>query len=107
VRLNLALILMSLGIFPSCVSRPKVEDLPQCSPVFVYTDDNFIDRQESYCQCRNYRFSKEFVGAVSEVTIHKIDRCDKLVGWETENYVKVARFWDQVRVLINEREKKN
>jgi len=111
---SLVLILMSLVIFPSCQTRPEISDLPQCSPVLVselilavdpisqetYQYD-VINKEKSYCQCRPYRFSKKYIGPSGTVTVHPIEKCNKMVGWETPNYIKVARFWEAVRVMIN------
>jgi len=106
-KLPLLVLLTSFLSFPSCVSRPSIDDTPQCSPVFVYSpDENFIDRQESYCQCRTYRFSISYVGAVSgTITREPIEKCDRLVGWEPVTYARVARFWDAVRAVIEGKDK--
>lgn len=109
---SLVLILMSLAIFPSCQTRPEISDLPQCSPVMVSKtiineqnqEEQVIDMKQSYCQCRPYRFSKKYIGPSGVVTVHPIEKCNKMVGWETPNYIKVARFWEAVRVMINESE---
>jgi hypothetical protein len=89
-----------------CAGMPETPDGPQCSPVFEYTQDlKFISVENSYCLCRAYRFSLDYVGPVKDIEPWKepIESCNRLIGWTPEEYVKKASYWENVRSYIKER----
>jgi len=98
------LLLILVGCTTGEIETP---DSPQCSPRFVYAypqGERVISEAESYCLCRPYRFSREYIGAVGASERLPISFCDKLVGWPPNEYVKKATFWEQVRRAIQDSE---
>lgn len=104
MKIYLSLILLFTLV--SCGSAPTIEDTNQCSPVFAYASSSagveVISIEESYCICRKYRFSIEQVGAVGGSWREPIKSCNKVVGWKTAEYVKVAEYWQRVREYLVE-----
>lgn len=77
-------------------------DGDQCSPRFVYTPYGDISSVDSYCLCRPYRFSREYIGSTGAAIRLPISSCDKLIGWQPIEYAKKASYWEQVRRAIQE-----
>lgn len=85
---------------------PTTEDGPQCSPIFKYVismeGDEYISVKESYCICRTYRFSANYIGMVPGTSTWQepIKYCEKIVGWTPGEYAKKAAYWEAVRLAI-------
>lgn len=87
----------------SCGSAPTIEDTTQRSPVFIYSEDGkYIDVSKSYCICRKYRYNIEYVGTVGGSWQEPIKNCNKVVGWNTKEYVTVAEYWVRVKEYLND-----
>jgi len=99
-----------LLLLAGCADMPTTPDGPQCSPVFYYSEDEkFISTEKSYCICRVYRFSLDYIGPVTSIEAWKepIQACDRLVGWTPEEYSKKASYWENVRQYIKDRSNGN
>lgn len=96
-----------LFLLAGCAGAPETNDGPQCSPVFKYSEDNkFISVEESYCVCRLYHFGLDYVGPVKNTDswVEPIQSCDRLVGWQPNEYSKKASYWEAVRAYIKQRQ---
>jgi hypothetical protein len=99
---TLAMLLMLATLLTSCRSGLEHET-EQCSPYFVYVDGGGIDPQASVCFCRNYKFSRDYVGPIAGTDNDKpISYCHKMVGFP--KYTETATFWEKVRRAITRQE---
>lgn len=87
------LLLTILTSFLSCTSNELTT--VQCS----------VNLDEAQCFCRNYKFSKEYVGPVGSSWEDKIERCHLMVGFPLDKYSEVANFWEYTRQQINKPKK--
>lgn len=97
------LILLSLLFFASC----DVEEIEtvQCSPIIEETE--ILDAYRVTCICRDYKFSKEYIGKTSDFEIAPIEKCDESIGFPLEQYPDVFEFWEEVRKEINKVKQRN
>ena len=93
MRLMLLISFLSLA---ACQNAPTIRDTEQC---FVYLGET---QDESFCGCRQYRFSEDYVGVVpgSQPVLHPLDYCHKLIGWRPDEYLEVTNYWGEVRRWI-------
>jgi hypothetical protein len=101
------LILLALMfIVPSCSQMPVTQDDDQCSPILKTAMDTngveWISMSESYCFCRKYRFSIDYIGKVPDTESWKepIMSCNKVVGFKPAGYARKASYWEAVRQKI-------
>ena len=84
--------LIVLGmLFLSCldIDRPKIRDVEQKSPFYVYVEidgKEYIDVEMSVCFSRMYRNSKEYIGPTTQYEDKNIKECDKIVGNSPDEY---------------------
>jgi hypothetical protein len=95
---TLVILVMLGALLTSC--RDNLEHVAeQCSPFIVYSDERTIDVEASVCLCRQYKFSKDFVGPLPGSGFDKpLSYCNKIVGFP--KYVEVATYWELVRRTI-------
>lgn len=109
--LNLIVLLFfSWILLVSCTHQDiTTPDDPQCSPIFVAVKDDagieWISTSESYCICRKYRMSLNYIGMVPGTQTWKepIMSCNKVVGWKPDGYGNKSAFWEKVRVAIKDK----
>lgn len=103
-------IYLSLLLLASCAGAPQIATTTQCSPIFKYVQDvlgnEYIDVKDSYCICRKYEFTPQYVGPVGGSWAEDIKSCDRVVGWKAKEYPIVANFWVEVREYLEEIRKK-
>lgn len=102
----LVLIISAICLSASCRinQEPKIEDLEQLSPFFVYVTINgkrYIDIDRSKCFTRSYRHSRSYIGSVGRDEAKNISHCDRSVGYSAREYVKLNNFKEAVRLQIN------
>jgi hypothetical protein len=62
-----------------------------------------IDLQESKCECRQYEYSLDRLGAIAGTTVkNPVEYCQKLVGNKPREYLKVVNFLGDVRRDISD-----
>jgi hypothetical protein len=106
--------MMSLAIFLSSCNDELISNLSQCSPILSYIEiegRQYIDIEKSTCKCRTYHFGKDYVGMKNNTKVwnEPLSNCNKLMGWKTlkaenqtnSDYAEVTKFWEDVRVQIN------
>ena len=80
--------------------------LSSCQTLEHQAEQCTIDLEAQKCFCRQYKFSKAYVGGVdASVEEKEFLYCNKLVGFTVNDYAGVATFWEKVRREINEKEK--
>lgn len=102
-KLKKILILVLIISLNSC-SIPEIEDLEQCSPEFHFILENgkrYINEDLSTCRCRMYQRSPEYFGPVGDSWKEDIYYCNKLIGENPDNYLKVFNFLDEIRIKYN------
>lgn len=101
--LKILLGILSLSYLSSC-SAPTIEDQEQCSPYFAYVEilgEQYIDTKESVCFCRQYRFSREYVGPIGTTYDMPIEHCDKLIGHPPDAYGEVSAYYEKLRRYLD------
>lgn len=102
-------VILLLALLAGCTNVPTTPDGPQCSPIFKYVTslegDEYISVAESYCLCRQYRISLDYIGVVpnTESWREPIKACEKLVGWSPVEYGKKVAFFEEVRRILYQR----
>lgn len=84
--------------------EPKMEDISQLSPVFIYEvidGKRYISVEKSRCLSRKYRHNRDFIGPITETASFAISRCDRSIGYDPIDYVKLHNYKEAVRSLIN------
>ena len=84
--------------------EPKIQDITQLSPVFIYEvidGKRYISIEKSRCLSRKYRHNRDFIGPITETVSLHITRCDRSVGYDPIDYVKLHNYKDAVRTQIN------
>jgi len=63
----------------------------------------YVNEEESFCACRDYKFSKEYIGPIGnerEIDIDS-DICRKIVGYPLTDYAALIRWAHSVQDRIN------
>jgi hypothetical protein len=100
------IILIALLLLTSCSEMPTTQDDDQCTPIMkTKLDDNgveWISTSESYCLCRKYRYSIEYIGVVPATESWKepIMNCNKVIGFKPDAYARKASYFEAVRQAI-------
>lgn len=63
----------------------------------------YIDVEESSCFCRQYRFSLEYVGPVSEAEELDLMDCNKSVGHPPDSYLELSQWYEEVRTWASKK----
>ena len=74
----------------------------QCSPLFEESSTPNLFRVT--CVCRDFLFSKEYVGRMSEFVESEFLNCDNSIGFPLESYPDVFEYWESVRKEISDRD---
>lgn len=86
--------ILTLILLITCLSACETKPLKtiQCSVLL----------EEQKCFCRNYEFTKERIGAIGNSWEEpNMDKCDMMVGFPLQEYPKVFKLWESVRVEAN------
>lgn len=104
------LILALLMTLTSCLSScRKIPDpnrsliVEQCGITFRKFPNGDIDPLTSSCDCREYEYSLNRLGAVpGTITTYPLEYCQKLIGNKPKEYLKLTNFLGDLRMdLIN------
>lgn len=103
--------LVALSCLSSCQSFPTIEDQQQCSAFISLEVDSagrrIVNEVESVCLCRQYKWSKGYVGPVGDLIEKDIEQCNKVIGHLPDSYLEVQDFYERVRIWLNDRQKFN
>jgi hypothetical protein len=72
----------------------------QCQPVFSFDTGGEIDTRESFCRCRDYKISKEFIGSLGNVSRRPLGECDQFNGYSIRDNARLVNFMESVRSEI-------
>lgn len=102
MKTHLMLLAILSSLLCGCYQAPTVRDTKQCFTYFGVNTDGTVNLDESYCGCRAYRFSEEYIGIVPNTKPWKepLLSCQKLVGWTPDEYEVVSNYWGEVRLWI-------
>ena len=100
-----ALLLLLLTTLASCLSSCRGVPNPnreliveQCGLTFAKLPNGEIDLPNSKCECRQYEYSLNRLGAIAGTTTQNpVDYCQKLVGNKPKEYLKVVNFLGDIR----------
>lgn len=97
---NLIIVTALATLFPSCRSFPEPQRFivfEQCSPFIVMKSETEVDLEQSACFCREYQYSLNQVGAVTDGVDKPLAYCNKIVGPTIEYYGEVTKFLENLR----------
>lgn len=101
---KILLILIFEIFLSSCRSVPESFVADQCQTVLALDSYGEIDADKSFCRCRDYMISKEFIGSRGKVVRKKLIECHEVLGFSVKNNTKLVNFYEHVRSEINESE---
>lgn len=90
-------------LITSCNSMQPL-DVLQCSPYMAFISiegKRYIDPDNSVCLCRTYRYSKAYIGPMSESTNNPIEFCNKIIGNPVEDYIRLTNYLEEARRNLN------
>ena len=98
--------LLLLTIFLSSCQSVKPIVLNNCSRQILFKTEGakrYVIEDESFCACRNYKFSKEYIGPTGGEVEHDIDSeaCKQLVGYPLDDYGKLIKWLRNSQAKIN------
>lgn len=97
------LTIIFLIFLESCQSTPQKFEGQQCQPVFSFDEAHEIVLDKSFCRCRDYVVSKEFIGSPTHTVVRKpLSECDQVLGYVPKTYLQYVNFLEYVRQQINE-----
>jgi hypothetical protein len=70
----------------------------QCGLTFAKFDNGEIDLLNSKCECRQYEYSLNRMGAIAGTTTkYSVDYCQKLVGNKPKDYLNLVNYLGDIR----------
>lgn len=104
--IRLVLLLILINCLSSCRGYPDINRklyVEQCSPYFEVDHYGNIDIIKSFCLCRKYKYSLEYMGGIENSTLYKpLIYCNKLIGNKTKDYLNLVNFLGDVKREIQE-----
>lgn len=102
-RLKSSLVLLLLTSFLSCNERVETELLlNQCEvllPEMVVEIDKhlYFDAEVTFCNCRPYKVSREFIGPLDKYSPAPWESCHQMRGYRPVQYTKLFNLMEFVR----------
>lgn len=82
---------------------PREYSGEQCQPVFSYVDGE-ISVEDSFCRCRQYVLSKDYIGSVGSSYRKELSYCDQYLGYSVKSNNRLVDFYIYVQSKINEQD---
>jgi hypothetical protein len=104
---KILLILTSAICLNACQSTQKPPEsftAEQCQTFLSIDSSGDVDVSLSFCRCRSYTVSRDFIGSRGAVIRKPLSACHEHVGYSVRDNTKFANFLESVRVRINEAE---
>lgn len=98
--IQLILIITCLNACKDPNGYPRIDDQEQLSPNFFYVEINgkeYIDTEKSFCLSRVYRYSKGYIGPISNAIKLPIYECQKVIGKAPSEYGIFATWLESFR----------
>lgn len=93
--------LINLAIFHSCRSAPDLNRtllIEQCGLTLAMFPNGEINTKDSFCECREYKYSLEYMGGIAGTTTRNpLVYCNKLVGNKPKSYLNLVNFLGDIR----------
>ena len=79
----------------------------QCQPVFKYEENGELNTDESFCRCRDYTISMEFIGSYGKVFRKELNYCNQYLGYSIKDNNRLVDFYLYVQSQINAEDGQN
>jgi len=77
---------------------PQIQPKERCVVVLIEKNgDNF----KGYCRCHLYSWSITGIGRITESQNYALDKCDKIVGFNSADTVKIYEWEESIRLWLN------